>query len=169
MALASTPVITASITSSDTAEAGPGGWFTDDSIVVITQRSSSARCSPGAARGSCSSRTSSPPTPRFTELAACFEALGGVPATALWDRTDSLKAAIVAGLVVPTADYVQFATHYGFRPDFGEGQDPESKGLVENPRRLREVRPHDPSRAHRPRPARGQRRGDTLVQGSERC
>jgi hypothetical protein len=27
---------------------------------------------------------------------------------------------------------VQFATHYGFRPDFCEGADPESKGVVEN-------------------------------------
>ena len=43
-----------------------------------------------------------------------------------------LKGATVAGLVVPTADYVRFATHYGFRPDFCEGHDPESKGLVEN-------------------------------------
>ena len=34
--------------------------------------------------------------------------------------------------MVPTADYVRFATHYGFRPDFCEGHDPESKGLVEN-------------------------------------
>lgn len=65
-------------------------------------------------------------------LAACFEALGGVPATVLSDRMGCLKAATVAGLVVPTADYVRFATHYGFRPDFCEGHDPESKGLVEN-------------------------------------
>ena len=43
-----------------------------------------------------------------------------------------LKGGVVAGLVVPTADYVRFATHYGFRPDFCEGNDPESKGLVEN-------------------------------------
>jgi hypothetical protein len=34
--------------------------------------------------------------------------------------------------VVPTADYVRFGTHYGFRPDFCEGYDPESKVLVEN-------------------------------------
>ncbi len=27
---------------------------------------------------------------------------------------------------------MRFATHYGFRPDFCEGADPESKGLVEN-------------------------------------
>jgi hypothetical protein len=38
----------------------------------------------------------------------------------------------VAGLVVPTPAYVRFATHYGFRPDFCQGADPESKGLVEN-------------------------------------
>jgi transposase len=68
----------------------------------------------------------------LTALAACFEALGGVPATVLSDRMGCLKAATVAGLVVPTADYVRFATHYGFRPDFCEGNDPESKGLVEN-------------------------------------
>ncbi len=65
-------------------------------------------------------------------LAACFEELGGVPKTALTDRMGCLKGGTVAGVVVPTADYVRFATHYGFRPDFCEGQDPESKGLVEN-------------------------------------
>jgi transposase len=65
-------------------------------------------------------------------LAACFEAIGGVPATVLTDRMGCLKAGTAAGLVVPTADYVRFATHYGFRPDFCEGGDPESKGLVEN-------------------------------------
>ena len=65
-------------------------------------------------------------------LAACFEELGGVPATALTDRMGCLKGGTVAGVMVPTADYVRFATHYGFRPDFCEGQDPESKGLVEN-------------------------------------
>ncbi len=43
-----------------------------------------------------------------------------------------LKADTVAGLVVPTPAYVRFAAHYGFRPDFCEGADPESKGLVEN-------------------------------------
>jgi hypothetical protein len=34
--------------------------------------------------------------------------------------------------VVPTAEYVRFAGHYGFRPDFCEAADPESKGIVEN-------------------------------------
>jgi hypothetical protein len=43
-----------------------------------------------------------------------------------------LKAGVLANVVVPTADYVRFATHYGFRPDFCHGGDPESKGMVEN-------------------------------------
>jgi Mu transposase-like protein len=38
---------------------------------------------------------------------------------------------VVANVVVPTADYVRFATHYGFRPDFCQAADPESKGIVE--------------------------------------
>src|SRR4051794_35714613 len=42
-----------------------------------------------------------------------------------------LKAGVVANVVVPTADYVRFATHYGFRPDFCQAADPESKGIVE--------------------------------------
>src|SRR5258708_36447014 len=42
-----------------------------------------------------------------------------------------LKGGVVANVVVPTAGYVRFATHYGFRPDFCEAQDPESKGAVE--------------------------------------
>lgn len=65
-------------------------------------------------------------------LAECFEMLGGVPRVALTDRMGCLKGGTVAGLVIPTPAYVRFATHYGFRPDFCEGQDPESKGLVEN-------------------------------------
>ena len=65
-------------------------------------------------------------------LAECFEVLGGVPRTVLADRMGCLKANVVADLVVPTADYVRFATHYGFRPDFCKGADPESKGIVEN-------------------------------------
>lgn len=68
----------------------------------------------------------------FACLAECFERLGGVPKTVLSDRMGCLKGGTVAGVVVPTADYVRFATHYGFRPDFCEGHDPESKGLVEN-------------------------------------
>jgi transposase len=65
-------------------------------------------------------------------LAECFEALGGVPASVLADRMGCLKAGVVANVVVPAPDYVRFATHYGFRPDFCEAADPESKGIVEH-------------------------------------
>jgi transposase len=65
-------------------------------------------------------------------LAECFEVLGGVPATVLADRMGCLKAGVVANVVVPAAEYVRFAAHYGFRPDFCEAADPESKGIVEH-------------------------------------
>ena len=65
-------------------------------------------------------------------LAECFEVLGGVPKVVLADRMGCLKATTVANVVVPTPDYVRFATHYGFRPDFCEAADPESKGMVEH-------------------------------------
>lgn len=65
-------------------------------------------------------------------LTECFEILGGVPKVVLADRMGCLKGGVVANLVVPVPDYVAFATHYGFRPDFCEAADPESKGLVEH-------------------------------------
>ena len=65
-------------------------------------------------------------------LAECFETIGGVPKVVLADRMGCLKAAVVADRVVPTADYVRLASHYRFRPDFCQGEDPESKGIVEN-------------------------------------
>jgi transposase len=65
-------------------------------------------------------------------LAECFEVLGGVPRTVLADRMGCLKAGVVANVVVPAPDYVRFAAHYGFRPDFCEAADPESKGVVEH-------------------------------------
>ena len=65
-------------------------------------------------------------------LAECFEVLGGVPGVVLADRMGCLKGGVVANVVVPTAEYVRFAAHYGFRPDFCEAADPESKGIVEN-------------------------------------
>src|SRR5450755_5094522 len=65
-------------------------------------------------------------------LAECFEELGGVPEVVLADRMGCLKGGVVANKVVPTADYVRFATHYSFRPDWCEAADPESKGIVEN-------------------------------------
>jgi transposase len=68
----------------------------------------------------------------FEMLARCFEALGGVPKIVLADRMGCLKGGVVANVVVPTPAYVRFATHYGFRPDFCQGHDPESKGIVEH-------------------------------------
>jgi transposase len=65
-------------------------------------------------------------------LAECFEVLGGVPGVVLADRMGCLKGGVVANVVVPTAEYVRFAAHYGFKPDFCEAADPESKGIVEN-------------------------------------
>ncbi len=65
-------------------------------------------------------------------LAECFEELGAVPAVVLTDRMACLKNGVVANVVVPHPDYVRFAAHYGFRPDFCEAADPESKGVVEH-------------------------------------
>jgi transposase len=64
-------------------------------------------------------------------LVECFEELGGTPKVVLADRMGCLKGGVVANVVVPTAEFVRFATHYGFRPDFCEAADPESKGMVE--------------------------------------
>jgi transposase len=65
-------------------------------------------------------------------LAECFEVIGGAPKVVLADRMGCLKGGVVANVVVPTPDYVRFATHHGFRPDFCNAEDPESKGIVEN-------------------------------------
>jgi transposase len=35
-------------------------------------------------------------------------------------------------VVVPTAEYVRLASHYGFAPDFCHADDAQSKGIVEN-------------------------------------
>jgi transposase len=64
-------------------------------------------------------------------LAECLETLGGVPAVVLSDRMGCLRGGVVANVVVPAPGYVAFATHFGFRPDFCEAADPESKGVVE--------------------------------------
>ena len=65
-------------------------------------------------------------------LGECFEVAGGAAGKVLADRMGCLKGAVVANVVVPTGQYVRFASHYGFRPDFCEAADPESKGIVEN-------------------------------------
>ena len=64
----------------------------------------------------------------LARLAECFEVFGGVPKVALADRMGCLKGGVVAKLVIPTPDYVRFTTHYGFRLDFCDGGDPDSKG-----------------------------------------
>lgn len=64
-------------------------------------------------------------------LAECFERLGGTPRVVLTDRMGCVKGGVVANVMVPTPEFVRFATHYGFRPDFCEAADPESKGVVE--------------------------------------
>jgi hypothetical protein len=38
----------------------------------------------------------------------------------------------VANVAVTAPEYLRFAAHYGFRPDFCEAADPESKGIAEN-------------------------------------
>jgi transposase len=65
-------------------------------------------------------------------LAECLEQLGGVPGKVLADRMGCLKGGVVANVVVPAPAYLRFAAHYGFRPDFCEANDPQSKGIVEN-------------------------------------
>ena len=64
-------------------------------------------------------------------LSECCEEIGGVPAVVLADRMACLRAGTVANVVVPHPTYIELAVHYGFRPDFCEARDPESKGVVE--------------------------------------
>ena len=42
------------------------------------------------------------------------------PTTVLAARMGCLKADVVANMLVPIAQHVRFATHYGFHPDFCE-------------------------------------------------
>lgn len=65
-------------------------------------------------------------------LAECFEEMGGSPKVVLTDRMGCLKGGVVANVMIPTPDFVRFATHFGFRPDFCEAADPESKGVIES-------------------------------------
>ena len=65
-------------------------------------------------------------------IAEALAAIGGVPAKVLADRMGCLKGGVVANVVVPTPDYVRFATHHGFAPDFCHASDPQSKGIVEH-------------------------------------
>jgi len=65
-------------------------------------------------------------------IAEAFGAIGGVTARVLADRMACLKGGVVANVVIPTAEYVRLAGHYGFAPDFCHADDPQSKGVVEN-------------------------------------
>ncbi|MEV6364866.1 IS21 family transposase [Nocardia asteroides] len=65
-------------------------------------------------------------------IAETFAAIGGVPTKVLADRMGCLKAGVVANIVVPTPEYIRFATHYEFTPDWCHANDPQSKGIVEN-------------------------------------
>ncbi|MDT7766767.1 MAG: hypothetical protein QOC63_6187 [Mycobacterium sp.] len=65
-------------------------------------------------------------------IAEALGAIGGVPGRVLADRMACLKGGVVANVVIPTAEYVRLASHYGFAPDFCHANDPQSKGIVEN-------------------------------------
>jgi transposase len=65
-------------------------------------------------------------------IAQTLAVIGGVPAKILADRMGCLKGGVVAGVMIPTLDYVRFASHYGFGADFCHAGDPRSKGIVEN-------------------------------------
>jgi transposase len=65
-------------------------------------------------------------------IAEALAAIGGVPMQVLADRMACLKGGVVANVVIPAAEYVRLASHYGFAPDFCHAEDPESKGIVEN-------------------------------------
>lgn len=65
-------------------------------------------------------------------IAQALEEIGGVPKRVLADRMGCIKGGVVANVVIPTPQYVRFASHYGFAPDFCHASDPESKGIVEN-------------------------------------
>jgi transposase len=71
-------------------------------------------------------------TTTMAMIAEALAALGGVPLKVLADRMGCLKGGVVANVVVPTPEYVRFAAHYGYAPDFCHGNDPQSKGIVEN-------------------------------------
>ncbi len=60
-----------------------------------------------------------------------LEEAGDVPQVVLADPMGCLNGGVMANVVVPRADYVRFAPHYRFRPDFSEVADPESKGVME--------------------------------------
>ena len=108
-------------------------------------------------------------------IAEALGAIGGVPARVLADRMACLKGGVVANVVIPTAEYVRLAGHYGFAPDFCHASDPAIEGHRGELVRLRPTRPGRPA-AHRGRHrrhhggcARCQCRGRRLVRGGQRA
>ena len=69
-------------------------------------------------------------TTTLSLIAEALAAIGGVPARVLAGRMGCLKGGVVANVVVPTADYARLSAHYGFKPHFCLGADPEWKGIV---------------------------------------
>ena len=65
-------------------------------------------------------------------VADAFAVIGGVRVKVLADRMGCLNGGVFTNVVVPTATYVRFSSHYGFSPVFCRASDPESKGVVEN-------------------------------------
>jgi transposase len=57
-------------------------------------------------------------------IAEALAAIGGVPMQVLADRMACLKGGVVANVVIPMAEYVRLASHYGFVPDFCHAEDP---------------------------------------------
>ena len=77
------------------------------------------------------------------DVGGVLRGMGGVPKVVLADRMGCLKGGVVANVVVPDPDYVRFATHYGFRPDFCEGPTRSRRDRGE-PGRLRQDRSDGP-------------------------
>ena len=78
-------------------------------------------------------------------LAECFEELGGVPKVVLADRMGCLKGGVVANKVVPTADYVRFASALRVPAGLVRGRRPGVEGDRGEPGRLCQAGPDRPA------------------------
>ncbi len=107
---------------------------------VRVSTSSSTGCARRAARvapcwrGHACGASGSPTTSAPTRPCGCSpsKVLSGVPRVVLAARMGCILNAVVADVVVPTPDYIRFATHLRFRADFSHAKDRQSKGVVEN-------------------------------------
>ena len=110
----------------------PGVWALGDMLVIdwgqIGRCRCSAPCWPGTGCASCASPTTSeprPPWPPWPPASKPWALCRRQCSATAWG---CLKGGTVAGVVVPTADYVRFANHYSFRPDLCQGADPNRRG-----------------------------------------